>query len=104
MFIYHIVLPEKWETVKEYSTYSAESLKTEGFIHCSFDHQLDGVIGRYYSDKPKLVILTIDPKKLTSKLVSEPSTGGEEYPHVYGPINLDAIVGTNVRSESDSAS
>jgi len=99
MFIYHIVLPEKWEAVKHNSTYSAESLETEGFIHCSYDHQLDEVIGRYYSGAPELTILTIDVTKLTSKLVSEPSTGGEVYPHIYGPINLDAVVSTEARTK-----
>ena len=102
MFIYHIVLPEAWETVKHNSTYSASSLETEGFIHCSYDHQLDGVIERYYSTAPELVILKLDIGKLTSKLVSEPSTGGEVYPHIYGPINLDAVVDTEVRTASDS--
>jgi len=102
MFIYHIVLPEKWESVKHNSSYAPDSLETEGFIHCSYDHQLDGVIGRYYSDAPELVVLKLEINKLTSKLVSEPSTGGEVYPHIYGPINLDAVADTEVRTRSDS--
>ena len=93
MFIYHIVLPETWELIKDQSTYSAESLDTEGFIHCSYDHQLGGVLQRYYKDAGSVVVLKIDVAKLTSKLVSEPSTGGEAYPHIYGPINMDAVVG-----------
>ncbi|MDI1242390.1 MAG: DUF952 domain-containing protein [bacterium] len=101
MFIYHIVLPEIWERAKHNSTYAAESLESEGFIHCSYEDQLDGVIGRYYSDAPDLVILKLDVNKLTSKLVSEPSTGGEVYPHIYGPINLDAVVEVRTRSDSD---
>ena len=99
MFIYHIVLPENWEAVKNNSTYSAESLKTEGFIHCSYDHQLDGVIERYYSSATELVILKLDVDKLRSKLVSEPSTGGEIYPHIYGPINRDAVVDAKARTQ-----
>jgi uncharacterized protein (DUF952 family) len=99
MFIYHIAPPEIWELVKHNSTYSAESLETEGFIHCSYDHQLDGVIERYYSVAPELVVLTLDIGKLTSKLVSEPSTGGEVYPHIYGPINLDSVVNAEVRTQ-----
>ena len=99
MFIYHIVLPETWEAVKHNSTYSAESLETEGFIHCSYDHQLDGVIQRYYSAAPELMILKLDIGKLTSKLVSEPSTGGEVYPHIYGPINLNAVVSAEARTK-----
>jgi uncharacterized protein (DUF952 family) len=101
MFIYHIVLPDTWEAVKNNSTYAAESLETEGFIHCSYDHQLDGVIERYYSAASALVILKLDIGKLTSKLVSEPSTGGEVYPHIYGPINLDAVVDVRTASDSD---
>ena len=93
MFIYHIVLPEKWEQIKGQSSYSADSLDTEGFIHCSYDHQLSGVLQRYYSEVDKIVVLKIDIAELTSKLVSEPSTGGEVYPHIYGPINMDAVAG-----------
>ncbi len=98
MFIYHIVLPENWEAVKNDLTYSAQSLETEGFIHCSYDHQLDGVIERYYSAAPTVVILKLDVDKLKSKFVSEPSTGGEIYPHIYGPINLDAVVDAKART------
>lgn len=97
MFIYHIVLPEIWNKVKGNSTYSVASLETEGFIHCSYDHQLDEVIERYYAGATELVILKIDIAKLTSKLVSEPSTGGEIYPHIYGPINLDAVASAETR-------
>jgi uncharacterized protein (DUF952 family) len=49
MFIYHIVVPEVWESVGGRPFYEAESLATEGFIHCSFAGQLDAVLDRYYS-------------------------------------------------------
>lgn len=98
MFIYHIVLPEVWEQVKDKRNYEHQSLETEGFIHCSYEEQLDAVIERYYSDADELVILKIDTGKLTSKLVSEPSTGGKVYPHVYGTLNLDAVVETAGRN------
>lgn len=92
MQIYHIVIPEVWEKFKDENEYEAESLTTEGFIHCSFADQLDGVLQRYYSGAEKVLILTIEPEKLTSKLVNEPSTNNEIYPHIYGKINRDAIV------------
>jgi uncharacterized protein (DUF952 family) len=41
----------------------------------------------------KVLILTIDSDKLTSRLVSEPSTNNEIYPHIYGPINCEAVIG-----------
>ena len=69
-----------------------ESLAAEGFIHCSYEDQLDGVIERYYADRNELVILTIDTEKLSARLVAEPSTGGEIYPHIYGPLPLAAVL------------
>lgn len=91
MLIYHIVLPEVW-TAFEGDLYKAPSLETEGFIHCSFAEQLDGVIDRYYSNESSLVILEIDPELLMSRMIKEPSTNSEIYPHIYGPINRNAIV------------
>lgn len=92
MKIYHIVTPAVWEKFKGEKFYVAESLATENFIHCSYAEQLETVLRRYYKDAEKVLILTLDTGKLASKLVAEPSTGGEIYPHIYGGINTDAIV------------
>ena len=93
MLIYHVVLPEIWEKVKGEEFYEAESLTTEGFIHCSFAEQLEAVLGRYYKNAERVWILEIETEKLTSKLVNEPSTGGVFYPHIYGKINVESIIG-----------
>ncbi len=98
MTIYHIVLPEVWEKFKDEKFYEADSLKAEGFIHCSFAGQLETVLSRYYKDAERVLILEIETEKLTSKLVNEPSTGGEIYPHIYGKINAEAIVGIEERN------
>lgn len=94
MRIYHIVVPAVWEAAEGSETYAADSLADEGFIHCSFESQLPGVLGRYYRGAGELVVLEIEPDLLTSDLVIEPSTGGEEYPHIYGEINISAVKGT----------
>jgi uncharacterized protein (DUF952 family) len=91
MLIYHIVLPEKWAAF-DTDLYEAESLWTEGFIHCSFESQLDAVIKRYYSGEERVIVLEIETEALMSRVLNEPSTGHEIYPHVYGPINRKAIV------------
>lgn len=100
MNIYHIVLPEVWEEFKDKDFYEAESLTTEGFIHCSFEGQIEGVLERYYKDVEKVLILKLETDKLTSELVNEPSTNDEIYPHIYGRINKDAIVGLEERKLS----
>ncbi|MEO6334395.1 MAG: DUF952 domain-containing protein [Pyrinomonadaceae bacterium] len=92
MFIYHIVLPAVWEQSKTRASYQPESLATEGFIHCSYPSQLEGVLKRYYSGADKVLILKIDTDKLLSKLVKEASTNDEIYPHIYGRLNHTAIV------------
>ncbi len=92
MLIYHVVLPEVWEKFKTRPSYQAASLQTEGFIHCSFEKQLDAVLKRYYRNAGKVLILTIETEKLKSKLVIEPSTGGEDFPHIYGRLNHNAVV------------
>jgi len=97
MVIYHIVLPEVWEQFKNEYEYEAESLETEGFIHCSYRHQLDEVLKRYYAGAEKVLILHINPHYLKSELVAEPSTNREIYPHIYGKINKSAVVNVEER-------
>ena len=91
MIIYHIVLPEVWAAF-DTQLYRARSLETEGFIHCSFSEQLEGVIDRYYKDKDDVIVLGIETDELMSRVLFEPSTGNDIYPHIYGPVNRDAIV------------
>jgi len=101
MVIYHIVLPEVWAAF-DADLYRAPSLAIEGFIHCSFADQLDGVIERYYDGIDELVVLEIEPERLMSRMIKEPSTNNEIYPHIYGPINRDAIVSvTKKKSTKD---
>jgi len=100
MHIYHIVLTEIWERFKGRPSYEAESLSSEGFIHCSYESQLDGVISRYYANAGRVLVLKLDTEKLRSKLVEEPSTNGEIYPHVYGRLNRDAVVAIEEREIS----
>ena len=96
MLIYHIVLPDIWAAY-DTELYKHASLESEGFIHCSFADQLDAVIGRYYSGEKRVVVLEIESDELMSRMIKEPSTNNEIYPHIYGPINRDAIVAVTIR-------
>ena len=90
--IYHITTKQEWEKAKASGRYSAPSLEEEGFIHCSNETQVSGVFERYYHGKKDLVKLVIDAEKLKSELKYEwaPSVN-EQFPHVYGCINTDAV-------------
>lgn len=86
------MLPETWAKFADEELYEAESLTAEGFIHCSFENQIEAVLERYFSNVEKVIILHLETDLLTEKLVVEPSTNGELYPHIYGKINHKAIV------------
>jgi uncharacterized protein (DUF952 family) len=91
--IYHVTTAADWKAAQQKGFYDHPSLTAEGFIHCSQEHQVAGVLERYFAGKTDLLKLVIDTDKLTSKFVFDwsPSTA-DTFPHVYGTINTDAIV------------
>lgn len=91
--IYHVTTKQNWNKALQQSIYEAPSLAAEGFIHCSQESQVAGVLERYFSGQKDLVKLVIDTDKLTSQFVFEwsPSTQ-DTFPHIYGPINIDAVI------------
>ena len=101
--IYHITQKQAWLDARKQGFYQAPSLVTEGFIHCSQEDQVAGVLKRYFPDKTSLLKLVIDPTRVTSKLIFEtPRSGNGEFPHIYGPLNLDAVVSVVVVPETES--
>jgi len=91
--IYHIDTTVDWEKAKAQGYYEHLSLKAEGFIHCSQEHQVAGVLKRYFEGQKNLVKLVIDTAKLTSKYVFDWSpSAADTFPHIYGTINLDAVI------------
>jgi uncharacterized protein (DUF952 family) len=91
--IYHVTPAAEWQVAKEKGFYEHPSLTAEGFIHCSQEHQVAGVLERYFAGQTDLLRLNIDTDKLSSKFVFDwsPSTA-DTFPHVYGPINLNAVI------------
>jgi uncharacterized protein (DUF952 family)/heme-degrading monooxygenase HmoA len=96
--ILHMALPADWrqaQTTNEYRVSTrGVSLEQEGFIHCSFPHQLEGVANRFYADLTDLELLHVQPDLLDVAVRVEPPADGvaELFPHVYGPIPTTAVV------------
>jgi uncharacterized protein (DUF952 family) len=94
MIIYHITTAVEWGEANMNGYYETPSLNTEGFIHCSKEEQVNGVLERYFRDKTDLLKLVIDTDKLSAELKFEPSGSlNETFPHIYGPLNLEAVIG-----------
>ena len=95
--IFHIATAADWRRTLGTGTYTTSTvgrtLEDEGFIHASRRDQVQGVFDRYYAGLGEdLVLLTIDPTRLTEADVRVEAVGDDSYPHVYGPINRSAVV------------
>ena len=91
--IYHLTTREAWDEARTNGEYRAESLATEGFIHASTTEQVEASANRFFAQETNLLILELAPEKLTSPLRWEASSHSEHpFPHVYGPINVEALV------------
>ncbi len=90
--IYHITHKNNWEKAKIEGTYTSSSLKKQGFIHCAKKGQIVSVANYRFKNQKDLVILCIDEKKSNAKIVYENTQGHGKFPHIYGPINTDAVV------------
>jgi uncharacterized protein (DUF952 family) len=92
--ILHITTRAAWDAARAAGRYEAPSLATEGFIHLSDPEQVVRVADARYSGVPDLVLLCVAADRLAAPLRYERSDAGEErFPHLYGALNLDAVVG-----------
>lgn len=91
--ILHITTPDAWADAIARGAYTADSLETDGFIHCSEEQQVPWVLQRHFSGRTGLLLLHIDPSRLDAEVKYENLEGGTElFPHVYGPIPVSAVV------------
>ena len=95
-YIYHIADRVEWERAHQIGHYRHPSLEKEGFIHCSIASQVQATANLYFANETEIVVLVIDVSKLKSPLKYELATRGEEFPHVFGAINSDSVVGTKI--------
>jgi uncharacterized protein (DUF952 family) len=90
-WIVHICQRTAWEAAQERGEYQALSLETEGFIHCSRPEQVLGVANAFYRRTPDLVLLWIDPQRVSAEVRWEPADG-QVFPHIYGSLNTAAVL------------
>lgn len=92
-FILHMTERSAWEEAEQAGVYTAVSLTTEGFIHCSTPDQLLGVAHNLYHGRENLVLLLIDPDRVAPEIIYEDCyETGQKFPHIYGPLSTTAVV------------
>ncbi len=90
--LHHITRDEAWQVAQAAGVYRTESLETEGFIHCSLLGQVIDVANTLYRGRDDLVLLVIDEERVEPDIRYEDCyETGRNFPHIYGPLNLDAV-------------
>lgn len=107
--LYHITSASEWDAAQTRGEYRPQNFAVEGFIHCSYSHQLLTVAHRFYQGKNGLVILVIESSTISSShrllsgktteptvvvgLIEENLEGGTElYPHLYCPLPINSVI------------
>jgi uncharacterized protein (DUF952 family) len=100
--ILHIATRPAWDAARAAGRSEAPSLAAEGFIHLSGPEQVVRVADARYSGASELLLLCVDADRLAAPLRDETSDAGDEtFPHLYGPLNLDAVVAVVPFPEAD---
>ena len=91
--IYHLLPAAEAEGVLQRRHYEAASLETQGFIHASGSvEQALRVANRRYAGHHALAVLCIDRARIEAPVRDEEASDPEPFPHIFGPLNTDAIV------------
>ena len=91
--ILHLTTASAWDEAVQDGVYKADSLASEGFIHCSTPQQVIPVANRLFRNRHDLVLLQIDTAHVDAAIRYENLEGGTElYPHIYGPLPVSAVV------------
>lgn len=103
MLICHITTRAAWAAAQPKDEYVPPEFGEHGFIHCSTPEQVVLVANAFFAGRSDLVMLLIETSRLKSEVVWEDAHAPGHipefaqqavFPHVYGPINRDAVVRT----------
>ena len=90
----HITSREQWDRARFAGVYRGETLDTEGFIHCSTREQVLEVANARFRGREGLVLLCIDSSHVQAPVQYDTVETGARFPHIYGPLNADAVIKT----------
>jgi uncharacterized protein (DUF952 family) len=97
--IYHITAASDWAQAQRDGEYRlstrGRTLAQEGFIHAGTARQVAPVANAFYQGMTGLVVLVIDTGRVRPEIGYDLVPGQPDpFPHIYGPLNVDAVVRT----------
>ena len=91
--IYHICREEEWRAAEAAGRYEGSSQdKADGFIHFSSRTQVEESAAKHRAGQTGLLLLAVDPGHLGAALKWEESRAGQLFPHLYGPLPVEAVL------------
>src|ERR1700753_1850789 len=92
--IYKICPASAWREAERLGVYrgSADDAR-DGFIHFSSASQVAGTARKHFAGQAGLFLIEIDSSALGDRLRWEPSRTDELFPHLYGELDLGAVLG-----------
>lgn len=91
---YHLVPEPIWIERGDAQEYLPDAFEADGFIHCTngLDPLIEIANMFYRSDDRPYLVLALDVDRIRSEVrYDDPD---QIYPHIYGPLNTDAVIGT----------
>lgn len=89
--IYHLTSRDEADAAAG-GDYRSASLGIEGFIHCSYVHQLAKTAQKHFAGRADLVLFEIDRDRVPSDVIDENLHGGSDlYPHIYGELPMSCV-------------
>ncbi|MFI6763689.1 DUF952 domain-containing protein [Micromonospora sp. NPDC050417] len=91
--IYKLLARAEWAEAEARGWYEGSAVdRQDGFVHLSSGEQVVETAARHFAGQADLVLLTVDPDRLDDALRWEPSRGGLLFPHLYGPLPVNAVL------------
>ncbi len=90
--IYHMCRADEWQAAQTSGSYPGSSQdQADGFIHFSTKQQVWTSAAKHRHGQPDILLLAVDASTLGDALKWEPSRGGALFPHLYGPLPVEAV-------------
>lgn len=92
-FIYKIVPQSLWREAERAGTFTGAPVDiADGYIHFSTAAQVCETASKHFAGQGDLLLVAVRVEHLPPDLLRwEPSRGGDLFPHLYGPLALDAV-------------
>jgi uncharacterized protein (DUF952 family) len=92
MLIYKIATADQWRVAEAAGVFAGAPVDLkDGYIHFSTAAQAQETAAKHFAGHKDLILVAVETDKLGAQLQWEPSRGGQLFPHLYGPLQLDFV-------------